>query len=258
MQSQCETNKAAWEFKAYEFWVRELGLPDELSKKMVEQPEWYLRRHKEYLGDVRGKKIANLLGSCGKKAVPLALLGADVTVVDISVENAQYAGETAAAAGVSVEYIVSDLMGWDADCRESNYDIVYMEGGILHYFKDLDALFSKCYMLLKSGGRLVLNDFHPFRKILKIRDIFDSRPDALEVSGDYFDKELWPGEQPHAKFFSPEEREAFPKCLLRYYTMGEIITAVAEAGFVIKKLAEGPRFDEHKNLPGEFTLLAFK
>ena len=34
-----------------------------------------------------GLKIANICGSCGKKAIPLALLGADVTVFDISEEN---------------------------------------------------------------------------------------------------------------------------------------------------------------------------
>lgn len=40
--------------------------------------------------------------------------------------------------------------------------------------------------------------------------------------------------------------------------MGEIITAFASAGFVIKQLVEGPRFDSYKNIPGDFTLIALK
>ena len=40
--------------------------------------------------------------------------------------------------------------------------------------------------------------------------------------------------------------------------MGEIISAIASAGFIIEKLAEGPRFDSHKNIPGEFTQVASK
>jgi len=38
--------------------------------------------------------------------------------------------------------------------------------------------------------------------------------------------------------------------------MGEIITYFASAGFIIEKLVEGPRFDSHQNIPGEFTLIA--
>jgi hypothetical protein len=44
------------------------------------------------------KKIANLLGSSGKKAVALSLLGAQVTIVDITEENQRYALECARAA----------------------------------------------------------------------------------------------------------------------------------------------------------------
>jgi hypothetical protein len=62
----------------------------------------------------------------------------------------------------------------------------------------------------------------------------------------------------HEKFFSEDEQNEFPKCLLRYWTMGEIITSFAASGFIISKLVEGPRFDSHKNIPGEFTLVADK
>lgn len=64
--------------------MKELGSPSELARDMLDNPEEYLRRHLELLGDVKGKKIANLLGYCGKKAIPLAILGAEVTIVDIS------------------------------------------------------------------------------------------------------------------------------------------------------------------------------
>lgn len=40
-------------------------------------------------------KIANPCGSNGRIAVPLALLGADVTIFDISEENKRYALELA-------------------------------------------------------------------------------------------------------------------------------------------------------------------
>ena len=57
-----------------------------------------------------GIKIANICGSCGKKAVPLAILGAEVTVFDISEDNKRYALEVAAAAKV-------DLNGLDSTAK---------------------------------------------------------------------------------------------------------------------------------------------
>jgi 2-polyprenyl-3-methyl-5-hydroxy-6-metoxy-1,4-benzoquinol methylase len=258
MNSQSEKNKKAWSYRAYEFWNNRLGSPDELAEAMKKHPESYVRKHLEYLGEVKGKKLANLLGSCGKKAVPLALLGAEVTVVDISEENKNYAVEVAEKAGVNLNYIVSGLLELNTENLKDSFDIVYLEGGILHYFSDIKELSRKIYELLKIGGNLVLNDFHPVRKIFKVRDIFNSREDALELTGDYFEDALQLEEVAYEKCFPKEEQEDFPKCLLRFWTMGEIITSFAEAGFVIEKLVEGPRFDSHKNIPGEFTLVASK
>ena len=64
-------NKKAWSYNAYDFWVKELGRPEELAIEMISDPAYHLRRHIEYLGDVKGKKIVNPLGSCGKKSYPL-------------------------------------------------------------------------------------------------------------------------------------------------------------------------------------------
>lgn len=44
-----------------------------------------------------------LLGSTGGKAIPLAILGANVTIVDFSEENRRYALEVSKAADVQVE-----------------------------------------------------------------------------------------------------------------------------------------------------------
>lgn len=256
MNKQSQANKEAWSYRAYEFWTSNLGFPDEVAKDMIREPEKHLRRHIEFLGNVRGKKIANILGSCGKKAIPLAILGADVTVVDISEDNRKYALEVAREAGADLNYILADFMELNIDGINDSFDIVYLEGGILHYFQDLKEFAQKIYSLLKMGGKLVLNDFHPVRKIFKSQDVF--KDDALELTGDYFNNEIKIGEVAYEKFFPDNEHNEFPKCLLRYWTMGEIISSFAEAGFVIEKLVEGPRFDSHKNIPGEFTLVAYK
>lgn len=258
MDKQSEQNKQAWNYRAHEFWLKELGDPKSLARDMLKDPRCFLRRYIDELGNLKGKKIINPLGSCGKKAIPLAILGANVTVVDISKENCSYALELATEANVKVEYIVSDFIGFDSTRYQGKYDMVFLEGGILHYFSDLNLLAKKSYSLLCEGGRIILNDFHPFRKVLGSQNVFSIKEEDYQLTGDYFNNELTLGEVAYESYFNDEERLDFPKCLLRYWTMGEIITSFALAGFVIEKLDEGPRFDEHKNLPGEFTLIAFK
>lgn len=58
-----------------------------IEQKGLENPIGMLRRYSEYFDTYSGITIANICGSCGKKAVPLAILGAEVTVFDISEDN---------------------------------------------------------------------------------------------------------------------------------------------------------------------------
>ena len=78
---------------------------------------------------------------------------------------------------MDIEYIVADYATYEDTSKYESYDIAFMWGGVLHYFGDLNDLFGKTHRLLKAGGRLVLDDFHPYRKL---------SPD-FPTSCDYFD-----------------------------------------------------------------------
>lgn len=258
MNKQSEKNKEAWSYNAYEACIRNIGQPNEVAKDMKNRPKYYLRRYLELLGDVNDNNIINILGSSGKKAIPLSILGADVTVVDISEENKKYAMEVAANANVNINYIVSDFLELDMSKMSESFDMALAEGGILHYFSDLNEFATRVHSMLMYGGKLILNDFHPIRKIFSVRDVLDEKFDRTETTGDYFESEVQFGDVPYKKILNPQGDDNYPKCLLRYWTMGEIITAFAQAGFVVEKLIEGPRYDEHKNIPGDFTLVVAK
>ena len=89
------------------------GSPKQFAEKLRKNPEGPVRYYLDEIGKVKGKRVLNLLGSKGNKAVCLALLGADVTVVDISSENQRYALELVKEAGVSISYIVIDVLELD-------------------------------------------------------------------------------------------------------------------------------------------------
>ena len=158
-------NKKAWEYNAYEFWVKQSGTPAERAKRDLENPVGMLKKYSDYFDTYKGIKIANICGSCGKKAVPLAILGAEVTVFDISEDNKRYALEVAAAAEVDLTFEVCDILEIDMKKYGNYFDVVFMEGGVLHYFHDIDEFMRIMYSLLKDNGKMICSDFHPFSKI---------------------------------------------------------------------------------------------
>lgn len=243
-------NKTAWEYNAYEFWVKQSGTPAERAKKDLENPLGMLKKYAGYFDTYKDVRIANICGSCGKKAVPLAVLGAEVTVFDISEDNKRYALEVAEAANVTIHFEVCDVLEIDIGRYGGYFDIVFMEGGVLHYFHDLDAFMQMMYSLLKDGGKMICSDFHPFTKI---SDILRFGQPTMS----YFSTDIFEGKMAHARFWEEEIRAHMPKCSYRKYTISEIINAVINSGFVLKKFDEHPAWT-NSEIPGEFTVVADK
>lgn len=243
-------NKKAWEYNAYEFWIKHSGTPSERAKEDVKDPIGMLKRYADCFDKYKGIKVANICGSCGKKAVPLAVLGAEVTVFDISEDNKRYALETAEAANVNINFEVCDVLEIDTEKYGDFFDVVFMEGGVLHYFHDIDKFMNIMYLLLKSGGKMICSDFHPFTKI---KDILKLEQPSMS----YFSPEIFEGEMAHARFFEKDIREQIPKCSYRKYTISEIINSVIKNGFVLRKFDEHPAWT-NDSIPGEFTITAIK
>lgn len=248
MREYSMQNKKAWEYSAYDFWVNTSGTPAERAQKDIENPLGMLRKYADYFDSYKNIRIANICGSCGKKAVPLALLGADVTVFDISEDNRRYALEVAEAAKTHIHYVVCDVLEIDMTTYANYFDVVFMEGGILHYFHDIHEFMQIMYSILKPGGKMICSDFHPFTKISDILNL-------QQPSMSYFDTSVFEGEMAHARFFEDSVRKQMPKCLYRKYTISEIINSVINCGFTLKRFDEHPAWENDK-LPGEFTIVA--
>ncbi|MDR0948898.1 MAG: class I SAM-dependent methyltransferase [Lachnospiraceae bacterium] len=244
---QIQHNKEAWQHRSYEFFLNRYGTPVEEAKRIKQDPNYAIRLHSDYLPPLSGLKIANPCGSHGRIATALAVLGADVTVFDISEENQKYATELASQAGVSLNYVVGDFCSLDKDRYTGFFDLVLAELGIMHYFHEIDLFSQTVSSLLHDSGRFVLADFHPFRK-LQANSI---------TNGNYFDSQVHMGPVPYQKFFSEEEQVSFPQCLLRIYTIGEIINSLIQANLMIEKFDEHPDWD-NSEIPGWYHLQAIK
>lgn len=250
MLEYSQQNKTAWEYNVYDFWCAHAGTPQDRAKKILADPKGQLKFLAKYFDYFEGMNIANICGSCGKKAVPLAVLGANVTIFDISEENRRYAIELADAAGTSITFVLGDVLEIDLARYAGAFDVVFMEGGVLHYFHDIRAFMDIMYALLKPGGRMICSDFHPFQKIY----------DALGLEQepmDYFSTAVFSGEMAQARFYPQEVRRKMPLCSYRKYTVSEIINACLDAGFCLKCFDEYPAWN-CAALPGEFVMVGQK
>ncbi|MCA1058810.1 class I SAM-dependent methyltransferase [Rossellomorea aquimaris] len=258
-----KVNKLGWNDGAYKAWVKRYGLPQDYALTLKENPTHKVSDYLTYMGEVRGKKIANLLGSKGNKAVSFALLGAEVTVVDISEENRKYAVELAEGAGVKIHYIVSDLLEIPAKNVLLDFNFVVLELGVLHYFVDLVPVFEVVKQMLKPGGTFILRDYHPvLTKLLKIED------NRMVAGGNYFETDEIEVDVAFWKLLHTDSQHPSPKNMIRRWTLGDIITSLAKVKLEIVELGEesgirwafppdAPEGIEDK-VPGLYTIITKK
>ncbi len=237
-----DLNREAWNAERYDAWVSAYGPADVEAARLIADPAGKLRRLLPHLDEVAGKRICNIQGSHGRVAIALALLGADVTVIDFGEENRRYALELAAAAGVAIDYRLGDVIEAGSLGLNGSFDAVVMELGILHYHQDLARFFTVMAGLAKSGGQLVLNEFHPVERKLFV---------APGVLHDYFNAEVVMGAVPDPT----GQGRNLGQCVQRFWTLGEIVTATIDSGFVVDRLEELPSWND-PTIPGMFTLVA--
>ncbi|WP_199825297.1 class I SAM-dependent methyltransferase [Gorillibacterium timonense] len=256
-----EQNRKAWNSGTYAAWLERFGTPQEAAEKIAQDPNKRIGSVLAEMGEpLTGKRIVNLLGSNGNKAVALALLGAEVTVIDFSEGNERYARELALSAQVPLRYVQADVLDLPEAEFAAPYDIVFMEFGILHYFTDLEPLFRTVRQLLTKGGILILQDFHPVStKLISSRGT-TAAIRKHKVTGDYFDETLEVKEAAFTKFLPDSEKQGeVPTVKLRNWTLGEIVTGAAQEGLFIRKLEELPNQSSDiydKGIPKTFTLIA--
>jgi hypothetical protein len=102
------------------------------------------------------------------------------------------------------------------------------------------------------AGRPVAIDAHPVaRKCLSVSQ------GQVVPSGSYFDDRFHDSDVAYKGCFPEEEQSDFPSCRLRYWTLGEIVTAFARAGMIVEELLELPHA-QLGDIPGLFVLTASK
>jgi SAM-dependent methyltransferase len=181
---------------------------------------------RQTLGELKGKRVLHLLCGNGFATAELAELGAVATGLDPSPESLDAARER----WPSILWVHGDAEALPTELRRGRFDLVYSGEGVLARIRDIDAWARGLGDAVRSNGELLVFEDHP------VADCVDG---LLHWRGDYF--------------VDPAEPE-------RIWRLGQVVTALARAGFSVEALEEYPggtaRRRHDRRVPGTFLLYA--
>lgn len=191
---------------------------------------------RDEVGDVKGKSLVHLLCHIGTDTLSWALLGAQVTGIDISSQSLKYARQIAEKMDIDAQFIESDVMEVMGKVQQK-FDIVFSSTGVLCWLPDIQIYADTARNLLKEDGFFYIFDGHPFRNLL-IDETGSVSSDRIQ--GNYFRKTVWEYDQ-MGDYTDPDL--LVPMRSYEWdWTLGEVVTAFCDAGMRIEFLHEFPQY----------------
>ncbi len=111
-------------------------------------------------GDVTGKNVLCLAAGGGQQSAAFALLGANVTVYDLSEAQLERDRQAAAHYGVNIRAVQGDMRDLSALDTDA-FDVVYQPFSI-GYVPDATIVFAQVARILRSGGLYYVANDNPF------------------------------------------------------------------------------------------------
>lgn len=197
------------------------------------------------IGDVQGRRVLQLACSIGDEALTFAQRGAVVTAVDIAPTHLATGRAKAEALGLDVTFVEQDMM--TLDVQISGFDVIYISWGGLCWAPSITDWTRLVAERLTPGGVLVISEHHPLWEVLTVRG-----EGTLAVTGDYFGggrvgypdplkapqvtRRLGSPDIPHRSFV---------------WSIGSVVSAVLDAGLVLRSLQEFPDPEMYPGLGGQ-------
>jgi SAM-dependent methyltransferase len=210
----------------------------------------------ELLGDVAGAHLLHLQCNAGQDTLSLAARGAIVTGVDISDEAIAFAQRLSQESGIPGTFERADVYEWLAEhAGTAQFDAVFSSYGAVIWLSDLRTWARGIAPVLRAGGRFVLVEFHPliglFDEQFQLAYPYGGGQRLLFENGigDYV---AWAGEALTPSGYLEGVRDFVnPHASYEYcWGIGDVVTALIEAGLDLEVLREYPYANGFPALPG--------
>lgn len=191
-------------------------------------------------GDLTGKRLLHLQCHFGIDTLSWARLGLEVTGVDFSPAAVRLARELAADLGFEgarfLESNVYDLPGR----LDETFDVVYTSRGVLGWLPEIRPWAEVVARYVAPGGIAYVEEIHPVAQVFENEGVgpgelrlaypyWEHRdPLVFPVVGSYADPSADVGEQQEHGWD---------------HGLGEIVTALVDAGLTLESLRESPELD---------------
>jgi SAM-dependent methyltransferase len=184
-------------------------------------------------GDVTGLDLVHLQCHTGMDTLSWLRAGAaTVTGVDFSDVAVAKATQTAAEAGLSARatFVEADVLAVP-DSLVGRFDVCYASRGVVSWIGDMSAWMRTAAAVLRPGGRLTLIDMHP---------LFNMAVSAepLRLDFPYVNDGPRRFEDQGGSYADPSAVTVNNVTIEYGHSLGEIVTAAAQAGLVVEHLAE--------------------
>jgi SAM-dependent methyltransferase len=192
----------------------------------------------EMIGDVAGKSLLHLQCHFGIDTLSWARLGAQVTGADLSPDAIDLARVLAAELGFpDASFVCSNLYDLPA-ALDGEFDIVYTSRGVLGWLPDVQGWAAVIAHFLAPGGTFFITEAHPVAQVFENEGV---APGELRLTYPYW-------EHPEPLTFEVKGSYADPAAdvgddLVEHgwdHGLGEIVTALIDAGLRIETLVEHP------------------
>jgi SAM-dependent methyltransferase len=186
------------------------------------------------LGDIRGLRGIHLQCHIGTDTVSLSRLGATMTGLDFSPASLAVARSLAERAGADVTFIEGDVYDAADLAGEGEYDLVFTGIGAIGWLPDIARWGRTVAALLRPGGQFFMREGHPV-----LWACADPRPDGvLALDFPYFEHAeptVWNSD---ATYVQTDTTIIHTTTHEWNHGMGEIVTALLDAGMTITALVE--------------------
>jgi len=242
-----DVNRANWDSRAPIHAVgydidRLLGDPDAISD--------VVRFDLPRLGDLAGLDVLHLQCHIGTDTLSLHRLGGRLAGLDLSPGSLAEARNLAERAGAAIDYVESDVYSAPQALAGRTFDLVYTGIGAICWLPDIARWARTVAGLLRPGGRLFIRDGHPVLNALtpvvvgrepvdRDQQPWISGPGAtaLAIEFPYYEQRepmVWRD----AVTYGGEGEVASPESVEWNHGIGEIVTAVVDAGLRLTSLTE--------------------
>jgi ubiquinone/menaquinone biosynthesis C-methylase UbiE len=191
------------------------------------------------MASVQEKHVLCLAGGGGQQSVVFSLLGANVTVLDLTPEQLERDQEAARHYGYEVTTVQGDMRDLSA-LRTGGFDRVYQPISTL-YVPDLSEIYREVARVLKPGGLYSADYAVPLLYMAEDRG-WDGTGYVLRVSQPYARGAILETEEGKLNFAEGESFAEF------HHLLSDILNGLIAEGFAIRSVWENPRPGTGKQL----------